>query len=130
VVDVWNFTANLAASDPKSIRAHVEHYKTFRLLALQTSPEAFGSNYAREIAFTDDIWYNRLANKDAATFIALDAGRTLSTLTILGPLSFSLGELPPSGKYVLRENNILLGHKDKLNDEGLRWVSYLASLPK
>jgi GNAT superfamily N-acetyltransferase len=63
---------------------------------LQTSPEAFGSNYAREVAFTDDIWYNRLVDPKAATFFALQDGRIVGTITVLGPIDFSPEEFTPS----------------------------------
>jgi hypothetical protein len=86
--------------DPESALAYVERYKSFRLLALKTSPEAFGSTYAREAAFTDDVWHNRLMNPAAATFFAQQDGRLLSTITILGPLPFGVDELPPVGKLV------------------------------
>lgn len=35
-------------------------YKSLRLQALATNPEAFGSNHAREAAFDDDTWRSRL----------------------------------------------------------------------
>ena len=40
-------------------------YRKIRLLALQTNPEAFGSNLERELAFTPQIWQERLQNEDA-----------------------------------------------------------------
>lgn len=86
----------LVPSDPAGARSNLERYKAFRLLSLQTSPEAFGSNYAREVAFTDDIWYQRLADSKAATFFALQEGRIVGTLTVLGPMPFSPEELTPS----------------------------------
>ena len=81
--------------DPDGIRSHVEQYKAFRLLSLQTDPDSFGSSYEREIAFSDDIWYNRLANPDAVTLVALQSGRIVCTITILGPMPFSPEELSP-----------------------------------
>lgn len=35
-------------------------YKSLRLRALSTNPEAFGSNHAYESAFDDDTWRSRL----------------------------------------------------------------------
>jgi len=83
-------------NDPRGARSNVERYKAFRLLSLQTSPEAFGSNYAREVAFTDDIWYQRLADPKATTFFALLEGRIIGTISVLGPIPFSPEELTPS----------------------------------
>jgi hypothetical protein len=72
--------------DDESVRLYVERYKAFRLLALRTDPDAFGSTYAREIAFSDDVWYNRLANPKAATFLAFQSDEVVCTVTIAGPL--------------------------------------------
>jgi hypothetical protein len=74
--------------DDASIRAYVERYKAFRLLALQTAPEMFGSTYERELAFTDDVWHARLANLGATTFIATREDRVIGTITTVGPLPF------------------------------------------
>ena len=82
--------------DDESVRAHVEQYKAFRLYALKTAPEAFGSTYAREITFTDDVWYGRLANPKATSFIALQADRIVCSLTLVGPLPCSPEESSPS----------------------------------
>ncbi|KAF8867212.1 hypothetical protein BDZ45DRAFT_7149 [Acephala macrosclerotiorum] len=83
--------------DDESVRTHVERYKTFRLYALKTAPNCFGSTYAREIAFTDDVWYNRLANPIATTFIAVRSDCIISTLTAMGPLPCAPEESPVSG---------------------------------
>jgi GNAT superfamily N-acetyltransferase len=36
-------------------------YKRLRLTALQTDPDAFGSNYAREVEFDDPTWLSRMS---------------------------------------------------------------------
>ncbi|KAE9376987.1 acyl-CoA N-acyltransferase [Stipitochalara longipes BDJ] len=82
--------------DDASIRLYVEQYKAFRLLALKTDPDAFGSNYAREIAFTDDIWYKRLANPQVTTFLAFQDDRVVCTVSIAGPLPCTPEESSPS----------------------------------
>jgi GNAT superfamily N-acetyltransferase len=49
-------------------------YRETRLRALQDTPSAFGSTYAREIAFTDAEWQQRTANLsvDRVGYLALD----------------------------------------------------------
>jgi ribosomal protein S18 acetylase RimI-like enzyme len=83
--------------DETSIRRWVNRVKAFRLHSLQTSPSSFLSTYARENAFTDDIWYERLSNPKAITFIAIQADRIVSTITLIGPLPFAPDELSPLG---------------------------------
>jgi RimJ/RimL family protein N-acetyltransferase len=39
-------------------------YKRVRLAALQTDPDAFGSNYEREIGFDDATWRSRMSGFD------------------------------------------------------------------
>ncbi len=39
-------------------------YKSLRLRALRDSPDAFGSSYEREYAFTDQRWIDRIEVKD------------------------------------------------------------------
>jgi hypothetical protein len=72
--------------DDASIRLYVERYKAFRLLALKTDPDAFGSNYASEAAFTDDVWYQRLANPQVTTFLALQSDHVVCMIGMFGPL--------------------------------------------
>ena len=78
--------------DNESVRFWMGKYKDFRLYSLITAPEAFGSTYAREIAFTDDIWLNRLASSEAATFMALKEDQVVSTITAVGALTFGAEE--------------------------------------
>ncbi|EKD15880.1 acetyltransferase, GNAT family [Drepanopeziza brunnea f. sp. 'multigermtubi' MB_m1] len=44
------------------------------------------STYPREIGFTDSMWYDRLANPKARTYVALQSDAVICTLTSLGPL--------------------------------------------
>ncbi|KAF2671613.1 hypothetical protein BT63DRAFT_422156 [Microthyrium microscopicum] len=46
--------------------------KAIRLEALKTDPDAFGSTYEREVAFTDEQWAERLTNPLAQHVVALD----------------------------------------------------------
>ena len=83
--------------DDESICRYVDQVKAFRLLSLQTSPESFLSTYARESAFTADIWYERLSNPKAITFLAVQSGRIISTIAVIGPLPHGPDELSPLG---------------------------------
>jgi GNAT superfamily N-acetyltransferase len=49
----------------------VKRYKNLRLTALQFSPSAFSSTYAREVQFTNDIWAARVTNRLVKAFIAV-----------------------------------------------------------
>ncbi len=47
-------------------------YKAIRLEELQEDPQAFGANYEKESAFSDEEWQERPGNKDAMIFVAKD----------------------------------------------------------
>ncbi|QKX55899.1 uncharacterized protein TRUGW13939_02998 [Talaromyces rugulosus] len=86
-----------AQSQPSDISLLIERYRTTRLTALQLDPDAFGSTYAREIQFTDEIWLSRLLNPLSKTLVSVDVKppptepvdlarhEWLGTATILGP---------------------------------------------
>ncbi|KAG2066890.1 hypothetical protein BDR04DRAFT_1159671 [Suillus decipiens] len=48
----------------------VEKYKALRLTSLKIDPASFSSTYEREVAFTPQIWTQRLASCFRRTFIA------------------------------------------------------------
>jgi len=57
--------------------ANVAAFKAVRLRALQDTPLAFGSTWARESAFTDEEWLQRAAGWNGARgigYLAIDAG--------------------------------------------------------
>ena len=56
-------------------------FREIRLAALAESPSAFGSNLAREQAFTDDIWRSRLEGSGSAIFAADREGRLVGLAT-------------------------------------------------
>ena len=58
--------------DREVLRLYASKYRTLRLDALKTNPEAFGSTYGRELVFDDTVWEQRLANPAACTFVALE----------------------------------------------------------
>jgi ribosomal protein S18 acetylase RimI-like enzyme len=53
-------------------------FKAIRLAALQDSPTAFGSTYAKESLSSDDDWIKRACNLDGAKsvgFLAMESGK-------------------------------------------------------
>ncbi len=54
----------------------VATYRSIRLRALSTNPEAFGSTYEREVTFDDATWRNRIGTfhgRPGSVFLAADA---------------------------------------------------------
>lgn len=78
----------LIPRNDESARTWQERYKDFRLLSLKTAPEAFLSTYDREAAFEDEVWFKRLTNPEAFTFVAVDSRRIIGSLTMIGPLPY------------------------------------------
>ncbi|MCJ8322703.1 MAG: GNAT family N-acetyltransferase [Rhizobiales bacterium] len=58
----------MSAEFRKLCAADLAEFKALRLYALATSPESFGSNYAREAAYSDDKFVH-LMQADEARFI-------------------------------------------------------------
>lgn len=50
-------------------------WRDIRLRALQDSPDAFGSTYAREVANTEADWRRRLEDTDIVSVLAFDGSR-------------------------------------------------------
>jgi len=50
-------------------------WRELRLHALQDSPDAFGSTYERETAFTEAHWRQRIGQPDGVAVLAHDGGR-------------------------------------------------------
>ena len=67
--------------DEGGIRDWIERYKTIRLYGLKFDAQAFGSTYERESVWTKEEWFTRLNNPDAITFVTLQDGDTVGTLT-------------------------------------------------
>lgn len=54
-------------------------WRCIRLEALRESPEAFGSTYARERAFTEELWRSRLEDPHAVSVLASPDGPAAGT---------------------------------------------------
>ncbi|MCZ0974279.1 GNAT family N-acetyltransferase [Streptomyces albulus] len=65
-------------------------YRTVRLAALADAPEAFGSTWESEQAFTEDRWRERLARRNQ--FVAQDGDRTYGLIGIV-PVEAGRAEL-------------------------------------
>ncbi|KAJ7447110.1 hypothetical protein B0H11DRAFT_1745198 [Mycena galericulata] len=59
------------ASPPPTLHALTERYKTIRLDALLTSPNAFGSTHAIESGFTQQEWRDKVWRPDAVVLVCL-----------------------------------------------------------
>ncbi|KAJ1333027.1 GNAT family N-acetyltransferase [Microdochium nivale] len=94
----WS-TRQLSISEDDT-RFYLGWLKPFRLAALQHDPDAFSSTYAREVAFSDQDWLDRLRNPLATTFVAVDAQDDSSysaqsivgSVTLFGPVPSSIDE--------------------------------------
>ncbi|KAG6376901.1 hypothetical protein JVT61DRAFT_929 [Boletus reticuloceps] len=53
-------TYTVFSIEPPASPSQLAAYKTLRLTSLQMDPQAFVSNYAREVAFSEDVWRERL----------------------------------------------------------------------
>jgi ribosomal protein S18 acetylase RimI-like enzyme len=112
------FEIFLIPRDDESARTWQHRIKDFRLLSLKTAPDAFFSTYEREVAFADDVWYTRLTNPQAATFVALQESRIVGSLTLIGPLPYLAEDhsphenpwLPPSTTATLPAKEPAVSH--------------------
>lgn len=63
-------------------------YREIRLRSLQSDPLAFGSTYARELAYEDSLWMDRVdkaaTSQTQAMWIALGGGNLLGTSGVFG----------------------------------------------
>lgn len=88
VTDTTKFKIVTVPADENGCRFYLEQYKPFRLASLQRDAHAFGSTYAREIAFDDEAWLGRIRNPLATTFVVvqLDDNQVVASTSLIGPL--------------------------------------------
>lgn len=58
-------------------------YRTTRLEALRTDPDAFGSSFEQESAFTEDEWCARVSPQGGAVFAVEDGGAIVATGAVI-----------------------------------------------
>ncbi|KAF8548335.1 hypothetical protein OG21DRAFT_1479230 [Imleria badia] len=63
-------TYTVSPIEPPFSPFQLNAYKAFRLTSLQMDPQAFGSNYAREVAFSEDVWRDRVDSPFKRTVVA------------------------------------------------------------
>ncbi|KAG2123803.1 hypothetical protein DEU56DRAFT_745066 [Suillus clintonianus] len=81
----------------------IDKYKALRLTSLKIDPSSFSSTYEREIAFTPEIWAQRLTSRFKRTFIAsvkdegsIGVGETwVGMISVLGPSELIPATLEP-----------------------------------
>ncbi|KAI8957464.1 hypothetical protein F5Y11DRAFT_360822 [Daldinia sp. FL1419] len=78
----------LISPDDEGCRFYLDHYKPFRLAALEQDPDAFGSAYDGEARFDDNDWLSRIRNPLVKTFVAvhLHDRKVLSATSLIGPM--------------------------------------------
>lgn len=60
--------------------AHWRVHRAVRLAMLLDTPRAYGSTFAREIAFDDRVWHDRI--RDGAAWLALRGGLPVGSVTL------------------------------------------------
>lgn len=58
----------------------VELYKSIRLEALKEDPQAFGSSYEKESAFSEEQWKERIENRDNCIIVAKEADTSIGMI--------------------------------------------------
>ncbi|KAG1818640.1 acyl-CoA N-acyltransferase [Suillus subaureus] len=112
-------------------------YHTLRLTSLEIDPASFSSTHEREIAFTPEIWAQRLASCFKRTFIASVKDETwVGMISVLGPSELIPATLEPFeragtgadwdmyfvvGLWVHPEHRGR-GLGTRLTEEGLEWA--------
>ncbi len=90
-----------------SIRRFLPHdweaYKAIRLEALQHEPGVFGNPYAKEAAYEDSVWQERLRNPRVASFGLYSGNETLVGLTSISSTAEQPDEAYLSQSYIRKE---------------------------
>ncbi|KAI0815610.1 hypothetical protein GGR55DRAFT_353406 [Xylaria sp. FL0064] len=132
--DASKYKILVIPADEEGCRFYLEQHKPFRLASLQQDAHAFGSTYAREIAFDEETWLGRIKNPLATTFVAVqsDSNQVVASASLIGPLP---NTSPASNPYQIvsqgktqgntasnsnnRTNNNISGSNNDAGDEPL-----------
>lgn len=86
-----------------------ELFREVRLRALNDSPDAFSSTFARESAFDDQEWVERLSNPDVAQFIGVTSSEQPLGMAVGAPYAIEAKSAGLFGMWVAPE-----GRRQKL----------------
>ncbi|KAI0125763.1 acyl-CoA N-acyltransferase [Xylariales sp. AK1849] len=114
ISDRTDWAIEAIPADDAGHEFYLKEYKPFRLTALKQDPDAFGSTHARELAFTDQDWHNRLSNPIAKTFVVvrLHDRRILSAASLFGPMPQS-GLLSNPNQITARATDVQSNNNDE-----------------
>ncbi|KAI1423079.1 hypothetical protein F5Y12DRAFT_560302 [Xylaria sp. FL1777] len=87
--DTSKYKIIVIPADENGCRFYLEQYRPFRLASLQQDAHAFGSTYAREIAFDEETWLGRIRNPSVTTFVAVQSdtsNQVVASTSLIGPL--------------------------------------------
>ncbi|KAI1351179.1 hypothetical protein F5Y01DRAFT_130479 [Xylaria sp. FL0043] len=107
--DTSKYKILVIPADEEGCRFYLEQYKPFRLASLQQDAQAFGSTYAREIAFDEETWLGRIKNPLATTFVAVQAdnNQVVASTSLIGPLP---NTSPASNPYQIVSGGMTQGN--------------------
>ncbi|KAJ6786726.1 hypothetical protein PWT90_09664 [Aphanocladium album] len=85
MISAIEYTVEQIKPDEAGVEFFLTKYKPFRLQALQTDPQFFGSTYEKEVAKDDDFWRQRVSLPASTTFVAVGKqnGLIASSLTLI-----------------------------------------------
>ena len=112
--------------------AHVQLYRSIRLRALESDPDAFGSTFERESTFDDSTWQARIAGfagRSGAIFVArLTAALQLPSTAATAVGVVGIGESATPGEATLWGMWVAptargRGASEQLLDAAARWAA-------
>jgi GNAT superfamily N-acetyltransferase len=110
----YTYTVHYLSPSAPNFSTLVQKFSSLRLSALLTSPTSFSSTHALESTFTPAQWASRLSRPTVHIFVAIahpsnvpsadqtvENGDWVGKVTLLGPLTRNVYELPEAGGPIL-----------------------------